>query len=118
VFIASTSEVYGKSHDIPYREDGDLTLGATLPGRWSYACSKAIDELLAIAYWKSARFQPPSDTRPAHDFAADREWLRALTLTGQRSRRPVDKPRWLERQRGFVLLDNEESRNCSPGIHQ
>jgi UDP-glucose 4-epimerase len=44
VFIASTSEVYGKSNDIPYREDGDLTLGPTLKGRWSYACSKAIDE--------------------------------------------------------------------------
>jgi nucleoside-diphosphate-sugar epimerase len=55
VFIASTSEVYGKSHDIPYREDGDLTLGATLRGRWSYACSKAIDEFLAIAYWKERK---------------------------------------------------------------
>ena len=118
MFIASTSEADGKSRDIPYHEDGDLTLGATLRGRWSYACSKAIDEFLAIAYWKSASFQPPSDARPAHDFAADREWLRALTLTGQRSRRPVDKPRLLERQRDFVLLDNEESRNCSPVIRQ
>jgi UDP-glucose 4-epimerase len=52
VFIASTSEVYGKSTDLPYREDGDLTLGPTLKGRWSYACSKAIDEFLAIAHWK------------------------------------------------------------------
>jgi UDP-glucose 4-epimerase len=55
VFIASTSEVYGKSRDIPYHEDGDLTLGATLRGRWSYACSKAIDEFLAIAYWKERK---------------------------------------------------------------
>jgi UDP-glucose 4-epimerase len=52
VFIASTSEVYGKSDDIPFREDGDLLLGPTSTGRWSYACSKAIDEYLALAYWK------------------------------------------------------------------
>jgi UDP-glucose 4-epimerase len=55
VFLASTSEVYGKSQDLPYREDGDLTLGATIRGRWSYACSKAIDEFLAIAYWKERK---------------------------------------------------------------
>ena len=55
VFIASTSEVYGKSADLPYREDGDLTLGPTIKGRWSYACSKAIDEFLAIAHWKERR---------------------------------------------------------------
>jgi UDP-glucose 4-epimerase len=52
VFIASTSEVYGKSEDLPFREDGDLVMGATSRGRWSYACSKAIDEFLAIAYWR------------------------------------------------------------------
>lgn len=51
-FIASTSEVYGKSADIPFREEGDLVMGATSRGRWSYACSKAIDEFLAIAYWR------------------------------------------------------------------
>jgi UDP-glucose 4-epimerase len=55
VFIASTSEVYGKSAELPYREDGDLTLGPTIKGRWSYACSKAIDEFLAIAYWKERK---------------------------------------------------------------
>jgi nucleoside-diphosphate-sugar epimerase len=55
VFIASTSEVYGKSADLPYREDGDLTLGATVKGRWSYACSKAIDEFLAVAHWKERK---------------------------------------------------------------
>jgi len=55
VFIASSSEVYGKSADLPYREDGDLTLGATINGRWSYACSKAIDEFLAIAHWKERK---------------------------------------------------------------
>jgi UDP-glucose 4-epimerase len=55
VFIASTSEVYGKSADLPFREDGDLTLGATVRGRWSYACSKAIDEFLAIAHWKERK---------------------------------------------------------------
>ena len=52
VFIASTSEVYGKSEKIPFREDGDIVLGATSRSRWSYACSKAIDEFLALAYWK------------------------------------------------------------------
>lgn len=52
VFIASTSEVYGKSADIPFREDGDLVMGATDRGRWSYACSKAIDEFLALAHYR------------------------------------------------------------------
>ncbi len=55
VLIASTSEVYGKSTAVPFREDGDLVLGATTRGRWSYACSKAIDEFLAIAYWRERR---------------------------------------------------------------
>jgi UDP-glucose 4-epimerase len=52
VFITSTSEVYGKSADLPFRETGDLLLGPTSKGRWSYACSKAIDEFLALAYYK------------------------------------------------------------------
>jgi UDP-glucose 4-epimerase len=52
VLIASTSEVYGKSANLPFKEDGDLVMGATNVGRWAYACSKAIDEFLAIAYWK------------------------------------------------------------------
>lgn len=51
VFIASTSEVYGKSVKVPFMEDDDLVLGATSRGRWSYACSKALDEFLAIAYF-------------------------------------------------------------------
>jgi nucleoside-diphosphate-sugar epimerase len=55
VLVASTSEVYGKSAAIPFREDGDLVLGATTRGRWSYACSKAIDEFLAIAHWRERR---------------------------------------------------------------
>jgi UDP-glucose 4-epimerase len=50
VFIASTSEVYGKSAALPFRESGDLVMGATHLGRWSYACSKAIDEFLALAH--------------------------------------------------------------------
>jgi UDP-glucose 4-epimerase len=57
VLIASTSEVYGKSRSLPFREDGDIVLGAPTAGRWSYACSKAIDEFLALAYWKE-RKQP------------------------------------------------------------
>src|SRR4051812_2175430 len=55
VLVASTSEVYGKSTSIPFREDGDLVLGATSRGRWSYACSKAIDEFLAIAHFRERR---------------------------------------------------------------
>jgi UDP-glucose 4-epimerase len=50
VFVASTSEVYGKSSSLPFREDGDIVMGATTRGRWAYACSKALDEFLAIAY--------------------------------------------------------------------
>jgi UDP-glucose 4-epimerase len=55
VVIASTSEVYGKSVDVPFREDADLVLGPTLKHRWAYACSKAIDEFLALAYWKEKK---------------------------------------------------------------
>lgn len=55
VLVASTSEVYGKSEQVPFKEDGDLVMGATDKGRWSYACSKAIDEFLALAYWKEKR---------------------------------------------------------------
>jgi len=51
VVITSTSEVYGKSKAIPFSEEGDLVIGSTQKGRWSYACSKAIDEFLALAYW-------------------------------------------------------------------
>jgi nucleoside-diphosphate-sugar epimerase len=50
VFVASTSEVYGKSASLPFREGGDIVMGATTRGRWAYACSKALDEFLAIAY--------------------------------------------------------------------
>ena len=52
VLLASTSEVYGKSKKIPFSEEDDLVLGSTNLGRWSYACSKALDEFLALAYWK------------------------------------------------------------------
>jgi UDP-glucose 4-epimerase len=52
VVIASTSEVYGKSTAVPFREDADLVMGATVKHRWAYACSKAIDEFLALAYYK------------------------------------------------------------------
>jgi len=55
VFLASTSEVYGKSTSFPFREDGDLVMGPSTTGRWSYACSKAIDEFLALAYWKERK---------------------------------------------------------------
>jgi len=52
VLVASTSEVYGKSEDVPFHEEADLVMGPTSKGRWSYACSKAIDEFLALAYHK------------------------------------------------------------------
>ena len=56
-FRASTSEVYGKSEKVPFHEDADLVLGPTSKGRWSYAASKALDEFLALSYWKE-RKQP------------------------------------------------------------
>ncbi|HKQ52242.1 MAG TPA: GDP-mannose 4,6-dehydratase [Pyrinomonadaceae bacterium] len=55
VLVASTSEVYGLSNQVPFREDGHLVMGATTKGRWSYACSKAIDEFLALAYWREKK---------------------------------------------------------------
>jgi len=55
VLIASTSEVYGLSDQVPFHEDGNLVMGATTKGRWSYACSKAIDEFLALAYWREKK---------------------------------------------------------------
>lgn len=55
VLVASTSEVYGLSDAVPFREDGNLVLGATTKGRWSYACSKALDEFLALAYWRERK---------------------------------------------------------------
>src|SRR6188768_3492977 len=55
VVIASTSEVYGKSTAVPFREDADLVMGPTVKHRWAYACSKAIDEFLALAYHRERR---------------------------------------------------------------
>lgn len=52
VILASTSEVYGKSQEFPYQEDGDLVIGPTSVGRWGYACSKILDEMLALSYHK------------------------------------------------------------------
>lgn len=63
VIIASTSEVYGKSNQCPFREDSDLLLGPPTRGRWSYACSKALDEFLALAYWKERKL-PVTVVRP------------------------------------------------------
>jgi len=55
VFVASTSEVYGKNNKIPFCEDDDILLGPTTKSRWSYAASKALDEFLALAYWKEKK---------------------------------------------------------------
>lgn len=63
VIVASTSEVYGKSNACPFREDADLVLGPSTKGRWSYACSKALDEFLAMAYWKERKL-PVTVVRP------------------------------------------------------
>lgn len=54
IFIASTSEVYGKTTKLPFEESQDLVFGPSYIGRWSYACSKAIDEFLALAYHKES----------------------------------------------------------------
>jgi UDP-glucose 4-epimerase len=55
VVLASTSEVYGKNSQVPFHEDADLVLGPTTKGRWSYAASKALDEFLALSYWKEKK---------------------------------------------------------------
>ena len=55
VIIASTSEVYGKSTAVPFREAAEVVLGATVKHRWAYACSKLLDEFLALAYWKEKK---------------------------------------------------------------
>jgi len=55
VVTASTSEVYGKNTNVPFHEDADLVLGPTTKGRWSYAASKALDEFLALSYWKEKK---------------------------------------------------------------
>jgi UDP-glucose 4-epimerase len=55
VLLTSTSEVYGKSTDVPFREDGDRLEGPTNRHRWAYACAKALDEFLALAHWKQSR---------------------------------------------------------------
>jgi UDP-glucose 4-epimerase len=55
VVVASTSEVYGKGAKVPFAEDDDLTLGATVNSRWAYACSKALDEWLALAYFREKK---------------------------------------------------------------
>lgn len=52
VILASTSEVYGKASKVPFSENDDLVLGPPHKGRWSYACSKLIDEFLGLAYWR------------------------------------------------------------------
>lgn len=57
VIIASSSEVYGKANSTPFREDQDLVLGPTFKSRWSYACSKAIDEFLGLAYGREKKLQ-------------------------------------------------------------
>ena len=70
VFLASTSEVYGKAAKVPFREDDDLVLGPTSKGRWSYAASKALDEFLALAYWKEKTAAGGGGPFLQHDWTA------------------------------------------------
>jgi UDP-glucose 4-epimerase len=55
VLITSTSEIYGKNNKVPFNEEDDRILGPTTKSRWSYSCSKAIDEFLALAYFKEKK---------------------------------------------------------------
>jgi UDP-glucose 4-epimerase len=55
VLIPSTSEVYGKSTQVPFAEDNDIIKGSTSKHRWAYACAKELDEFLALAHWKETR---------------------------------------------------------------
>ncbi len=55
VLVASTSEIYGKSDSIPFKEDDDRLLGATSISRWSYSCAKAVDEFLSLAYYREKK---------------------------------------------------------------
>lgn len=55
VLIPSTSEVYGKSTEVPFTEDNDILKGSTSKHRWAYACAKELDEFLALAHWKETR---------------------------------------------------------------
>lgn len=55
VLVASTSEIYGKSDKIPFREEDDRVLGSTSISRWGYSCSKAIDEFIALAYYREKK---------------------------------------------------------------
>lgn len=55
VFLASTSEIYGKNEDFPFEETDDRVLGSITTSRWSYSCTKALDEFLGLAYWREKR---------------------------------------------------------------
>jgi UDP-glucose 4-epimerase len=57
VLLASSSEVYGKSVAVPFQEDADMVLGATTRARWGYACSKAVDEFMALAFARELGLQ-------------------------------------------------------------
>ena len=87
VLLASTSEVYGKSEDLPFREESDRVMGATTKSRWSYAESKAMDEFLALAYHKQS--QRPDCHLPLLQYrrpAANRHLRHGHSPPGQASR--------------------------------
>ena len=79
MLLASTSEVYGKNTQVPFHEDADLVLGPTTKGRWSYAASKALDEFLALSYWKENNSQSSSSVSSTPWTAANRPVRHGLT---------------------------------------
>ena len=99
LLLASTSEVYGKSAAVPFREDGDLVLGPTTSARWSYAASKALDVFLALAYAADrdlpvvvARLVQHGGSTPDRPIRNGRTEVRARRAGRRRSARPRRRP--------------------------
>lgn len=93
VLITSTSEVYGKSADIPFREDGDRLEGPTDKHRWAYACAKALDEFLALAHWKEARL-PVVVTRLFNTVGPRQTGQYGMVIPSSSNARSPPSPSW------------------------
>ena len=92
VLVASTSEVYGKSADVPFREDADLVLGATTRHRWAYACSKMLDEFHALAYFKERKLPvvvSGSSTPLVRGRPANTEWCCPTSCSRRWPAKPI-----------------------------
>ena len=128
VVIASTSEVYGKSTDVPFREDADLVMGATVKHRWAYACSKAIDEFLALAYYKErglpviiVRFFNTVGPRQTGQYGMVlpsfvQPGARGRADHGLRRRNPVAQLHVRRRRRGMPDEARERAEGGRPGV--